>query len=240
MWGLFSNKQQSKVHRFLYFVDDKVKNLLEWTKYFKHKHDEHDRRLSDIEQKITLLPTETDMRQLIDMHYLNHDVRHRLNHLHSRINTMSTIHQHVPDRLKAIHEKIRKIETKHSLLADSQERMAKMQEELAKKPVQNVIVQETPQIPNTIKSHFREKLVTNLAKNSKNYVKNSIVSMIKKYGSLYGAKIKEMIVEDQKLCSKSSLYRILSEIEAEYNVNVSRQGKDKIYSFESAIIQQNI
>ncbi len=230
MWGIFSSKRDNRIHRFVSYIDDKTKNLLEWTKYFHQKHKEHDKRLEDIEQKLTLIPTEHDIRGLVDMHYLNHDVRDRLNVLHARINQMTMEHQHMPHRVKQLHEKLRNLEQKHSLLHDKHDNLREMHKELSQKPVQNVILNEKPMEK---KSHFKDKLIVNLAKNSKNYVKTSILNIIKRYGEIKGSKIKEMVVEEQKLCSKSSLYRILSEIEKEQEeLTVIRQGKDKNYSIK--------
>jgi uncharacterized coiled-coil DUF342 family protein len=118
MWGILNRNKERKVFRFISYIDDRTKNLLEWIKFFSHKHDEHDKRLEEIEQKLTLMPSETDIRNLIDMHYLNHDTRTRLNELHSRLNNIAMMHHHVPERIKTIQERIHKIEQKHSLLTE--------------------------------------------------------------------------------------------------------------------------
>ena len=44
--------------------------------------------------------------------------------------------------------------------------------------------------------------------------------------------LKEMVVEEQGLCSKSSFYRVLDEIELEKGITSSREGKHKIYVFK--------
>ncbi len=228
MLGIFNNNRFKRVHRVISYIDDRTKNILEWIKFFNHRHEEHDKRLDIIEQKLTLIPSEQDIKSLIDMHYLNHDVRNRLNILHGRIENMSIVHQHVPERIRYLHEKIKRIEQKHSLLLEKHEILKDMHKELAKKPAEKPTIKD---IKTEQKSHFKEKLIVNLAKNSKNYVKGTIVNLIKKYEKMNGAKIKEIIVDEQKLCSKSSLYRILSEIEQEYPLNVARKGKDKMFSF---------
>jgi len=230
MWGLFANKRLI-FNRVSSFIDNKTKNLLEWIKYFHQKHTEHDtkhenhiKRLNIIEEKLTFMPSKAEITNLIDMHYLNHDVRHRLNSLHKRIEQLHFSHQYTPDRVKMMHEKVKELEEKHSLLQTKHERLSTIQEKM---PKQQHIITEIAKP----KSNFKEKLIQNLAKNSKNYVKNSILNLLQKYNSLPGSKIKEMIVDEQKLCSKSSLYRILSEIEVDETLSVSKEGRERIYSF---------
>ena len=42
-------------------------------------------------------------------------------------------------------------------------------------------------------------------------------------------KLREIVVDEQGLCSKSSFYRILTEIEESDHVDVVRQGNEKLY-----------
>ncbi len=138
---------------------------------------------------------------------------------------MHFTHQHTPDRVKNMREKLSSLEEKHSLLHTKHERLSVLHEKISKQPTQIITEVAKP------KSNFKEKIIQNLAKNSKNYVKQSIINLLQKYDSLPGSKIKEMIVDEQKLCSKSSLYRILSEIESDNSLSVSKDGRERIYSF---------
>ena len=90
---------------------------------------------------------------------------------------------------------------------------------------------------NTSRGDLREKLLRKITRNSKEYVKNLIISMVRKYGKVSGTQLREMVVEEQGLCSKSSFYRILEEVEKEKEVSSSRVGKEKIYIFK--IIKNN-
>jgi hypothetical protein len=72
-----------------------------------------------------------------------------------------------------------------------------------------------------------------IAKNSKEYVKSIIFAAIRKYGEIPASKLKEIIVEEQGLCSKSSFYRLLAEIETENELGVIEKGKEKIYLMKS-------
>ena len=57
------------------------------------------------------------------------------------------------------------------------------------------------------KAIIKEKIIKRITKNSKEYVKSIIISYIKKYGKISALQLKEMVVEEQGLCSKSSLRR---------------------------------
>ncbi len=79
------------------------------------------------------------------------------------------------------------------------------------------------------KATIREKVVQKISKNSKEYVKSLILSYIRKYGQISSLQLKEMIVQDQGLCSKSSFYRLLDEIEAMEDIGTAKKGRQKYY-----------
>jgi len=79
------------------------------------------------------------------------------------------------------------------------------------------------------KAGLKEKLVKKITKSSKNYVKAIIISYIKKYEKISALQLKEMIVDEQALCSKSSFYRILEEIEEQEDIGIIKKGKEKEY-----------
>lgn len=79
------------------------------------------------------------------------------------------------------------------------------------------------------KQSFKEKIVKKLTKNSKDYVKSIIVSLIQKYEKVSALQLREIVVDEQKLCSKSSFYRILEEVEKGREVGFMKDGKEKLY-----------
>ena len=81
----------------------------------------------------------------------------------------------------------------------------------------------------TIRDNLREKLLKKITKNSKDYLKNMLVSMIHKYEKISAHQLREMVVEEQGLCSKSSFYRILEEIEEISDISTVWEGKEKTY-----------
>ena len=82
------------------------------------------------------------------------------------------------------------------------------------------------------KIFMKEKIMKRLTKNSKDYVKGMVISYIKKYGSITATQLKDMVVEEQGLCSKSSFYRMLEEVESDENIGVVWQGKEKHYLYK--------
>jgi hypothetical protein len=76
---------------------------------------------------------------------------------------------------------------------------------------------------------FKERLMRKISKNSKNYVKTVILNMISKYEAISSVKLREIVVEEQGLCSKSSFYRTLKELEQSDQVEVKHQGSERIY-----------
>ena len=87
------------------------------------------------------------------------------------------------------------------------------------------------------KATMRDKIIKRVTRNSKEYVKNLILSYLRKYGQISSLQLKEMIVYDQGLCSKSSFYRLLEEIEVMEEIGIAKKGKQKYYLYKQ--IKQN-
>lgn len=81
-----------------------------------------------------------------------------------------------------------------------------------------------------LSSSLQEKVAKKVQQKSKEYIGNVIRNLIQKYSKMSGLQLREIVVDEQALCSRSSFYRILSEIEEEGLVNVDSNGKEKIYS----------
>ena len=82
------------------------------------------------------------------------------------------------------------------------------------------------------KTTIREKLIKKITQKSKDYVKNLLISYIRKYEKISALKLREMIVEEQGLASKSSFYRILEELESFEELDVVKEGKEKYYFYK--------
>jgi hypothetical protein len=85
-----------------------------------------------------------------------------------------------------------------------------------------------PHVAPPSRTALREKIVQRITRNSKEYMKSMILSMISKYGKISALQLREMIVEEQGLASKSSFYRLLEELEDEAAITVVHYGKEKL------------
>jgi hypothetical protein len=84
---------------------------------------------------------------------------------------------------------------------------------------------------NAAKSNLKEKIFKKITRHSKEYVKGMLISLIKKYQKISGLNLREIVVEEQGIVSKSSFYRLLTEIEEDDSISVVHQGKEKLYIF---------
>lgn len=122
-------------------------------------------------------------------------------------------HETLLDRMRQITEKIEHLEA-----------MKKAPEP------RRVIVREAP-VQKQV-SALREKMIKKIARNSKDYVKSMILSLIRKYGRISAMALREIVVDEQGLCSKSSFYRLLEEIEKEEGITAISSGREKVYVSE--------
>ena len=76
---------------------------------------------------------------------------------------------------------------------------------------------------------LQDRVLKNIARNSKLYIKNAILASASKYDKISALQLKELIVGEQQLCSKSSFYRLLGELEKEERMVVVKEGNQKIY-----------
>ncbi len=75
---------------------------------------------------------------------------------------------------------------------------------------------------------LRDKIVQRITRNSKEYLKGIIMNMITRYSKISALQLREIVVEEQGLASKSSFYRFLEELEDEGAVTVISDGKEKV------------
>lgn len=81
------------------------------------------------------------------------------------------------------------------------------------------------------KQNLKEKIFKKVTRHSKDYIKSMLLGYIKKYGKISGLQLREIVVEEQGLVSKSSFYRLLIELEEDESLNVIHEGKEKHYVF---------
>tara|TARA_Y100000310_G_scaffold314748_1_gene364427 strand:- start:647 stop:1282 length:636 start_codon:yes stop_codon:yes gene_type:complete len=110
--------------------------------------------------------------------------------------------------------------------------ISKTRSEVHAQPEFNEIEQRLTELEEQKKATIREKVVKRVTRNSKEYVKQLMLSYIRKYTQIGALQLKDMIVHDQGLCSKSSFYRLLDEIEALEDIGIVKKGKQKYYLYK--------
>ncbi len=122
---------------------------------------------------------------------------------------------YLPAKLDSLKEQLSEhITEPHFAPTEVEKRMNEIQEKL-----RNIVVKKSP----------KDKLIQKVTKNSHDYLKAMVLSYIKKYEKISALQLREMVVEEQNLTSKSTFYRIIEEIESLEEVSIIRQGKEKIY-----------
>jgi hypothetical protein len=202
--------------------------LFAWVKYLKQSHESLQNQSNNHHKYITHLGqrhrvhTNRHDRLMADMRKLRSKVVHR-NELKPAID------EHVGDvyvqKVRAIDVRVKRLEL--YLLR----RLEALQQQAAAKRAPQPIL--TPTLPPKVRlTPLQQKLVSNVGRVSKDYLKKTVRDLLEKYDRLTGTAMREMIVDEQKLCSRSAFYRILDALRAENSVHVISSGKEKIFSLK--------
>jgi len=163
---------------------------------------------------------------------MNHTFRW-LHYFHQKHNEtdqrLAQIEQHL-SYLPSSHEEIKRIIDNHYSYDPIHQKIEALHQRL------DVLEQRKPTVIEK-KAPLKERLIRKISKNSKDYVKSVILSFIKKYEKISGPQLKEIIVEEQGLCSKSSFYRLLQELENDSELGVIQKNKEKIYLSKTQILK---
>lgn len=231
--GIFKKKESKKdslkvlehVKNSFLNVREDLNSVVDWLHYFRQRHDEHDIRLKLIENQLAYMPkTPVEIKKIIDQYYSYEHILNRVKNLHGKVDSVLDAHKPIMKRLEEVEDSLLAVGKKHDPLHNKINDIHSRLEAIEKKAVNLNNASNYTQ-----KTLLREKIVEKVAKNSKNYVKNVIISLIQKYGNISGLQLKEIVVDEQGLCSKSSFYRILAEIEKEHPLNLAWKGREKHY-----------
>lgn len=80
-------------------------------------------------------------------------------------------------------------------------------------------------------SHLAEAVVKRIRRHGKTYVKQVLRNLVRNHGRIGALQIRELVVDQQRLCSKSSCYRLLLELEQSGELQVVSDGKEKLYVY---------
>ena len=185
-----------------YHVRQDTNRVFQWMQYFQQKAEAHDSQLQLQNQQIQELFQKFDL-----LPSSREELKSLIDSYYSHSDSSSKIEELRAkiDRLVALQgpamEQVHALRTRIEAVENSQ------------KP----------------RANFKERIVQKIQKNSKEYVKNLVLSYIRKYEKISALKLREMVVEEQGLSSKSSFYRILDEIEQLDEVDMVQEGKQKFY-----------
>lgn len=215
---LLHQKHESRferLHDFLSIAFDKVKqdihNVRSWIEYFNNKHSHHDSRINNLHQRLESIEKKVEY-----LPYKSEDIRKLIDYSYAysdiveKINRLSTKVEHIESKSETLHKKFD--QNSHSSQSYGHDLKEKV--------------------------NIRQRLVKKITKGSKEYVKSVILSLIRKYKEISAYQLREIIVEEQGLCSKSSFYRLLKEIEELPEINVERGLKEKSYFIDEKLVKQ--
>lgn len=223
MW-LFGPTLEQKIRRRFRHLDtvltssfSRVKgdtsNLRQWVAYLNQKSQQqeaHIKAISDeianLNDELSVMPkTPEDVKRIIDAYYSYDSMLNRIRSMETRVEELVLGRQ----------------------LPPTEERQ--LQSTIAPSYAEIDILRRKIEALEHKKLSLKEKIVKRVTRNSKEYLKGVIVSYIRKYEQVTALQLKEMVVDDQQLCSKSSFYRLMEEIEDEQEIGVVREGKEKHY-----------
>jgi len=198
------------------FLNVKKDNQLihKWIDYLYKRLIYQEQVIKSLNEELSLIPKRPeDIKKIIDHYYSYDELSNKISYLNYRIDKIAELQ--IQEKQTPI-SSVKNLPLQETLLEDAAiEHIAKRLKKLGQG-----------------KTSMREKIMKRLTKNSKDYLKGMLIGYIKKYGSITATQLKDMMVEEQGLCSKSSFYRMLEEVELEENIGVMRQGKEKHYLYK--------
>lgn len=209
-----AEKKFTQMHNLLARSFSNVKrdtqNIFQWINFLYQKNLEQNNKIRQLELELSYIPKNPeDIRKIIDGYYS---------------------FDNLVERIKMINEKV------DALVAKRESEPVYMQHMQLQPTAESYPIHEIEQRLNQLevqrKSTIREKVVQRVTRNSKEYIKNLVLSYVRKYGQIGALQLKDMVVHDQGLCSKSSFYRMLDEIESTEELSVVKKGKQKYYLYK--------
>ena len=178
--------------------------LVEHNQALRRLTEEQKLALNELKVTVTHMPkTAAEVKQIVDSYYSFEPIMQRIKHIEQKIELLELKRTH------AAHQQV-------AFPLDQQRPSVQTYQQA---------------IPSTEKqpTALKEKLMRKLARNSKDYIKNLVLGLVHKYGKMGAMQLREIVVEEQGLCSKSSFYRILEEMENESALHVVSDGKHTVY-----------
>ena len=178
-------------------------NIFQWLNYFYRKNMEQEQSIKRLQMELSYMPkTREDIRRIIDDYYSFESIMGKVRELNEKV-----------DELRKQPLRVEKL----------------VQQPMPKEMPDISYIEKRLERLEHKRISIKEKIMQRLTRNSKDYVKSIILSYIKKYEKISALQLREMVVDEQNFCSKSSFYRLLEEIEELDEIGVIKQGKEKHY-----------
>ena len=183
-------------------------NIFQWVNYFYRKNMEQEQMINRLQMEISYMPkTREDIRRIIDDYYSFESVMTKIREIDSKVDELARKPLHTEKIVQPVVAEV------HPSLSSIEKRLERLEQK---------------------KISMKEKIIKRITRNSKEYVKGVILSYIRKYERISALQLKEIVVDEQNFCSKSSFYRLLEEIEQLEEIGVIKHGKEKHYIVKAA------
>lgn len=203
------------LYQWVSYLYQQNQQLLEQNAALRRLNDEQKLALNELKVIVTHVPkTAAEIKQIVDAHYSFEPVMQRIKHIEQKLELLEM-----------------RRESRMTLPSHPLEHQ-RPSVQTVQQPVSQHIQQHVPSpqiVEKPAASALREKLMRKIARNSKDYIKNLVLGLVHKYQKIGALQLREMIVEEQGLCSKSSFYRILEEMESDHQLSVVSDGKHTVY-----------
>ena len=180
-------------------------NIFQWLNYFYKKNMEQEQTIKQLQLELSYIPkTREEIKHIVDDYYSFGSIMTKIRELNDKVDELVRKQIRHEEPYPMLRETPKELQT----ISDIEIRLGRLEQK---------------------KMSIKEKIIKRLTRNSKEYIKSVILSYIRKYENISALQLKEMIVDEQNFCSKSSFYRLLEEIEQLDNIGVVKQGKEKHY-----------
>ena len=209
-------------------LKEDIKLMFQWVEYLRLEGEKKDGVISQLHQKIDNISAQ--------LHSLETRDFATKGELQEMFNSYQEEYSSAFVKVSSIHEKINAMDVRQRALLDDLEmirvKTARIDELDAKiKPLSEQVFAPKP-APQEVKPQkigFKSRIMRKIKRGQKDYTKSLIMSLIGKYEKISALELREMIVDEQGLCSKSSFYRLLEDLEKEEEIASVHEGKEKFY-----------
>ena len=179
-------------------------NIFKWLQYLYGKNLEQEQMIKSMQAELSYIPkTREEIRKIVDDYYSFDGLMSKLRQLDAKVEELGKAGQR--PNVIVQKEAPQELDNEISVIEKRLERLEQK------------------------KASIKERIVKRIARNSKEYVKSVILSYVRKYEKISALQLKEIVVDEQNFCSKSSFYRLLEEIEQLDDIGVIKRGKEKHY-----------